>query len=596
MQIFRRCEQRNCLHRQVSGTTIGVRMKFIQWACCLAFLGSLSFESSAQGNARCKDDLVIDSQYVNPLGSTYVPVDSWIYPAIDRLHALGYVDTAYLGMRPWTRLSIVHMLKDSADKINDADDSDEACTIYRVLQKELKPDVEQLNGSHAPHVQLESTYTRLLGITGTPLRDSFYIGQTIVNDYGRPYEGGFNNITGFSARSEAGRFALYFRGEYQHAPSAGGYLNALSTLLSNNHNISFVTNPNQATIPSGPIPATNTFRIVEANLSYLLLNHEFSFGKSDHWMGPAKGGSFAWSNNAENIYAFQIDRVEPLNVPLLSRLTGPFRYQFFVGSLKGHTAPNSPWIHVEKVSFKPTENLEFGFERSTIWGGKGHAPITVHSFLKSFFSFQNVPLSEKLSRNDPGARFGAFDFSYRLPYMRRWLTLYSDSLAHDDVSPISAPRRAGIRPGIYLSHFPGFAHLDFRVEAASTEPPTSRSNGGQFLYAEYVQKQGYTNKGYLLGDAIGRESKGGQAWLTYHLSPSEQVQVSYRNAKAAKDFIPGGTTQNDFSVDIVKRIRKDFEVRGWVQYEQWKAPVYETGSQNNTTLSVQITWFLHEQK
>jgi hypothetical protein len=50
-------------------------------------------------------------------GSTYVPVDSWIYPALDRLHALGYVDSAVLGLRPWTRLSIAHMLELSADHI-----------------------------------------------------------------------------------------------------------------------------------------------------------------------------------------------------------------------------------------------------------------------------------------------------------------------------------------------------------------------------------------------------------------------------------------------------------------------------------------------
>ncbi len=565
-------------------------MKFIRWVCCFAFLGSLPSDSFAQGNATCKNDLAIDSQYVNPIGSTYIPVDSWIYIAVDRLRALGYIDTAYLGLRPWTRLSVVHMLEETAYTINDVDDGDEACTVYHALEKELKSDVEQLNGSHAAHVQLESTYTRLLGIAGTPLRDSFHVGQTIINDYGRPYEGGFNNITGFSARSEAGRFALYFRGEYQHAPGASGYSNAVSTLLSNNDGISFVANPNQATIPSGPIPATNTFRIVDANLSYLLLNHEISFGKSDHWLGPAKGGSFAWSNNAENIYAFQIDRVEPLSVPLLSRLTGPFRYQFFVGSLKGHTAPNAPWVHVEKISFKPTENLEFGFERSVLWGGAGHVPITIHSFLKSFFSFQNVSAAEKSSRNDPGARFGTFDFSYRLPYLRKWLTLYSDSLAHDDVSPISAPRRAAIRPGIYLSHFPGLARLDLRVEAVSTDPPTSRSNGGLFLYAEGIQKEGYTNKGYLLGDAIGREGKGGQAWLTYHLSPSEQVQISYRNAKAAKDFIPGGTTQNDFSVEAVKRFGRAFEIDGWMQYERWNVPLLKPGGQNNFSASAQITW------
>jgi Capsule assembly protein Wzi len=247
-------------------------------------------------------------------------------------------------------------------------------------------------------------------------------------------------------------------------------------------------------------------------------------------------------------------------------------------------------MHVEKISFKPTLNLEMGFERSAIWGGEGHVPITIHSFLKSFFSFQNVSAAEKFSRNDPGARFGTFDFSYRLPFVRKWLTLYSDSFAHDDVSPPSAPRRAAIRPGIYLSHFPGLAPLDFRVEAVSTDPPTSRSNGGQFIYTEEVQKEGYTNKGYLLGDPVGRESKAvklGSPILS--LSLREDVQFSYRNAKAAKDFIPGGTTQNSFQFSAVERIHEDFELRGLVQY--WIAPVYKPGLQSSTAVAFQVTWF-----
>jgi hypothetical protein len=525
------------------------------------------------------------------MGSTYVPMDNWIYPALDRLYGLGQIDTAYLGMRPWTRVSIAHMLEASSNQIRDTAEDSDACGIYHAVQEELKRDMERMENPKRPHAEVATVYTRFLGISGTPLRDSFHLGQSIVNDYGRPYQQGFNNLDGFSAVAGSGRFALDFRGEYQHAPAAAGYSPSLAELLSENDGIPFATNPKQDTIPLGPIPSTNNFRVIEANASYLILNHEISFGKSDHWLGPGQGGSFAWSNNAENLYAFQIDRVEPLHIPLLSRLTGPFRYQFFVGSLQGHTSPNAPWMHVEKVSFKPTVNLEFGFERSVIWGGKGHVPITVGSFLKSFFSFQNVSAAEKVSRGDPGARFGTFDFSYRLPYMRQWLTLYTDSLAHDDVNPISAPRRAGIRPGLYLSHFPKIHQLDFRIEAASTDPPTSRSNAGDFLYWEQIQKQGYTNKGFILGDWIGRESKGGQAWLTYNLSPREQIQVSYRNAKAAKDFIPGGTTQNSFQISATKFIKKQIEVQGWVQDEGWKAPIYKPGKQNDFSAAAQVTWY-----
>jgi hypothetical protein len=563
----------------------------IKRAFCLALFGLLLPAALAEPFTACGNLLSGGGQYDQARGSTYVPMDSWIYPAMDRLHALGEVDIAYIGMRPWTRLSIVHMLEASELKMGNTADDSEACGIYHSLQRELLPDIDSLKDPARPQAKIASIYTRLGGISGTPLRDSYHLGQSIVNDYGRPYQQGFDTINGFSTRMDAGRFAFYLRGEYQHAPAAAGYSPTLAELLSNIDLIPFATNPNQDTIPLGPISATNQVRVIEANVSYLVLNNEISFGKSDHWLGPGQGGSFAWSNNAENIYAFQIDRVEPLRIPLLSRLTGPFRYQFFVGSLQGHTDPNAPWVHAEKVSFKPTENLEFGFERTVIWGGKGHVPITIGSFLKSFFSVQNVSAAEKLSRGDPGARFGAFDFSYRLPYMRQWLTLYTDSLVHDDTSPISAPRRAGIRPGLYLSQFPKLHQLDLRVEAVSTDPPTSRSNGGQFLYWEQIQKQGYTNKGFIMGDWIGRESKGGQAWLTYHLSPREQIQLSYRNAKAAKDFIPGGTTQNDFQISATKRFHEHFEVKGAIQYEGWKAPVYEPHKQSDVSAGAQITWY-----
>ncbi|MGH9645873.1 MAG: hypothetical protein ACRD4E_03565, partial [Bryobacteraceae bacterium] len=31
----------------------------------------------------------------DPLGSAYIPVDSWIYPAMVRLYSMGYLDTMY---------------------------------------------------------------------------------------------------------------------------------------------------------------------------------------------------------------------------------------------------------------------------------------------------------------------------------------------------------------------------------------------------------------------------------------------------------------------------------------------------------------------
>lgn len=547
-------------------------------------------------------------------GSVYVPLDNWVYPALDRLHALGYVDSAFLGLRPWTRISIAHMLELSADRIEFDANNDEARSIYVALVREFKPDIDRSTDAVRPRAELESIYTQMRGIGGTPLRDSFHLGQTFIDDYGRPYEGGFNNYSGFSARAEAGRFSFYFRGEVQHAPSAAGYSVSLAAYLSNTiDGIPYGANAAQNTMPLDPVATANNLRVMEAVLSYHVLGHEISFGKDDHWLGPDKGASMLWSNNAEGIYDFGINRVEPIRVPLLSRLTGPLRYDFFVGALHGHTLvpnpayeanpsptlanvinPGDPWVHMEKISFKPTRNLEFGFDRLTLWGGAGHAPITIHTFLHSFFSFQNVTGTEKHGRDDPGDRLGTFDFSYRVPFLRHWITLYTDSLVHDDVSPISAPRRSGVHPGIYLARFPCLEHLDLRVEGASTDTPSASTQTGQFLYWESIQRQGSTNKGFLVGDWVGREGKGGQAWLTYHLSPQEEIQFQYRNAKAASAFLPGGTTQNDYSFFVSKRVLRQTEVRGWIQLERWKAPLYKSGGQRDVAASIQVTWFMHK--
>jgi hypothetical protein len=557
------------------------------------------------------------------LGSPYIPVDSWVYPAVLRLYSLGYVDHVYLGMRPWTRASLSNMLEDIDAQIEDANTygvstAGEAQDIYAALIHFLHYDAEMQCLTHQSNYHIESVYSVVRGISGTPLRDSFHLGSTIINDYGRPYENGFNNYSGASGYAAAGRLTLYVRGEFQGAPSAAGYSQTLAQALSTIDGTTFLNAAtglpyNQATIPMGPIATTTDGRFIEAYVSAHLLNHEISFGKQDDWLGPGLGGGMAYSNNAENIYSFRINRIEPLYIPLLSRLTGPFRYDFLVGGLHGHTYmpnpanpggsnpnlpnvidPGDPWVHVEKISFRPTKNLEFGFERTVIWGGEGHEGISIHSFLRSFFSTTaGVGSINKFGNNDPGARFGAFDFSYRLPFVRNWLTLYADSEVHDDVSPIDAPRRASWRPGIYLSHVPGIPKLDIRAEAATTDPSSSNgaSQYGHFMYWETIQRQGYTNQGQLFGDWIGREDKGGQAWITYHLSGNEWLQVGLRNQKATTYFIPGGTTLNDINFQAVKRIGKDLEINGKFAYEHWKAPIYLTGQQTVTTTTIQLTWF-----
>ena len=383
---------------------------------------------------------------IDELGSTYIPVDSPVYPMAMRLYSLGYLDTAFIGMRPWTRRSLQHMINESSADIEDYG-SEEAIDLLSKLREYLASEDPGPGYRRGSVTGVESVYTRLMGIKGQTLRDSYHLGQTIVNDYGRPYAAGFNNITGFTSVNEWGRFSLYARGEYQHSPASPGYSLDLANTLSCNDTICPFAAPNapQSTIPYGNTGAQNPFRLQEATLSFHVLGNEISGGKSDSWTGPGVGGAFGWSNNAENIYSFRVNRVEPLHIPLISSIVGPVRYDFYVGSLKGHTAPNDPWVHQELISIRPYRDIEFALQRTVIWGGKGHEPITLHTFLRSFFSLSDTTPAEKLTAADPGARFTAFSFSWRLPFLRKDVLLYTDSETHDDTTSISAPRRAAFR-------------------------------------------------------------------------------------------------------------------------------------------------------
>ncbi len=119
-----------------------------------------------------------------------------------------------------------------------------------------------------------------------------------------------------------------------------------------------------------------------------------------------------------------------------------------------------------------------------------------------------------------------------------------------------------------------------------TDPSVSNRQGGRFMYWEYIEKQGCANQGRLFGDWIGREDKGGQGWITYHLSSNEWIQASWRRQKAAKDFIPGGTTLNDIDFQVAKRIGKDFDLNGNFTLEHWRAPIYLPGEQTVTVTTI----------
>ena len=515
------------------------------------------------------------------LGTTYLPLDHWANRVIERAMAKGAIPAQFLGQRPWTRTAIAQMLVERKRDPRHYAQDDESIVLVVALEREFEAEIHEIEGERVRSAQVDNVYTRLTGISGRPLRDSYHVGQTIVNDFGRPYAEGANNVTGGEVSGTYGVFGAALRAEYQHAPALKAYgatqMTALETI---DHN------------PTAILPDMSQQDKVELLDTYVGVTWKrsvLSFGRESNWWGPSESSAMLMTDNTAPMYMLKWDVAQPVTLPWILKYLGPVRFQAYMGKMKGHLYPRQAYLHGEKVSLMPTKNLEIGFTRTTEWAGFGH-PWTLHNLLKTYFSVGDQPNAD-LARFDPGDRRGGLDVTYKVPGLRNLLTVYTDSFVDDDPSPLSAPHRAGFHPGFYVSHIPGLPNVDFRAEGAYTQLPTEPNYNGYFFYTNSVYKDGYTNQGLLPGDWVGREGKGGQLSSTYWMAPDRTIEVFWRNHMVAPDFIPGGAHQNDFGTNINYAISEHFHAGGTLQYETYNIPFVAAGRQSDVTVGVTLTYW-----
>jgi len=521
------------------------------------------------------------------MSSPYVPIDSYIYPMFDRLAALGVVRTAYEGIRPWTRMECACLVEEAGDTIQSEDGApQEVSGLYKSLSEEFGPELARLNGAANLGVSLDSIYARATQISGKPLSDSYHFAQTLVNDYGRPYGQGFNGISGFAAHAVAGPFSFALQGEYQHAPGIAPYSITQQQAIA-------------VADAAGLFPAGRStidrFDVINGTVALQFHNLQISAGKQSEWWSVANADPLLLGNNAEPFLAIKIDNVSPYHFPLLSKFLGEARSEYFLGRLDGQTfewdidhliGPGNiqpqPFIQGVKLSFKPTSNLEFGAGFTAMFAGPG-SPFTFHNFLRTFYSHTS-------NFNNPGKRITNFDFSYRIPGLRKWLTIYRDSLAVDEYTPLTSSRPS-LNMGLYMPQFPKLPKLDFHAEIIGT-PHTHEFPPG-YVYWDFRRfRDGYTNDGNLLASWMGRAGRGGQGYFTYWFSPRSTLQLGYRYQKVDRDFLEGGHL-NDFTLKPTFMLTHDLSLSGLFQVEHWYFPLLSNLGQTNTTAQLELRLFPH---
>ena len=344
--------------------------------------------------------------------------------------------------------------------------------------------------------------------------------------------------------------------------------------------------------------------LLEASVGLQLNNWQFTFGKQELWWGADSSGPMLFSTNAQPITMLQINRVKPFNLPSIFGRLGPMRVVYILGRLSGQhwvfssnsgftgswtrSLSDQPFITGLQISFKPSPNLELGIGDTVLVGGTG-VPFTTHKFLQSLFSTNSTGAPG--SASDPGDRRGAFNFAYRIPKLRDWLTFYADAFTDDQVNPWFAWGKTALTAGLYMPQVPRIPRFDFRLEGVFTDLPggTAVVHHG-FFYTNSRFRSGYTNDGNLIASWIGRDGQGAQAWATYWFTPKNRLQMHFRHQKVSREFIPDGGSLTDLGVSTDLWVRPAVSISSFVQYERWKFPVLLPAAKSNMTASLQLTF------
>ena len=459
-----------------------------------------------------RDENSEQSSVTSQMGSSYVPLDSWMYGAFDRLEAMGYVHHGSAMLRPWTRLECARLLAEAHEQLDEGNlvESDGiAAPLLDALDEELAHETNLREGGRNSGAQVESLYARFTGIAGTPLRDSFHFAQTLVDDGGRPYGQGANGIAGISATRRGGTVRLL---PARRVPVCVGDSGLQRNRTAGDCRIrrvavrlEYEVGHNQPSAPGGSLRGDEQSP-----------NWQLSFGQQSLWWGPDRSTSMILSNNAEAMPMLRLERVRPLALPGFLQGLGTVRTDLFLareggvhyvrlgpdfvlnGSASQPLDP-PPYMWGVSISIKHTENFEFGFAHTTIFAGYGR-PLNLKTFLHTFSLEGNAQAVDP----ERGRRSSTSPTMFR--GCRKWLVLYSEGFAYDAPNPAKFAQRFAMDPGIYLPQLPGLRKMDFRVEGFTTNLPGLAYPA--YFYANQHYPQGYTNYGQIFGSWIGRQGSG----------------------------------------------------------------------------------------
>jgi len=428
--------------------------------------------------------LMIFATHSWSLSSANIPLDSPIYSYLEKLAGFGVISSDIKGIKPFSKAEAARLLLEAEHNLTTGSydqggfAAELICQIRALIPREValreNPDKKPLLFDGKP---LSSVRLRYIWLDGAP-RD--YRRQ--VHDPGN--DGVFGIGSGLRPKNPP-EYAVMQRG------SEG------TPLLENNNGVVYGRGSSSelrwgsewylSDVAVGLLEpyllVSNDDTRIRLNRGYLKLwggSFELEAGKDENWLGLGYRGNITLTNNAENFTQVKFSSPEPFDVKYI----GAMKYAVIASRFDNTTiggVGRQPWFYAVKLSVKPTENMEIGFNLGRQVGGPG-VNNSLGDSLRGLIGGTSADNSNSLA---------GFEARYRLSRLRN-TELYGEFSGED--TALFWPIVESYVAGLYVPRLTDDGRNDFRFEFFK---------GNQILYTNGTFPNGYIYKDLPIGHSQG---------------------------------------------------------------------------------------------
>ena len=467
-------------------------------------------------------------------GGVDLPLHHWAYEAIERLTAMGRIDRAMLGSKPYSRKEAAKYVAQATQKPGTDGVAD---LLLSRLTREFRAELAGLEPGalrYGARVQAEV--------------DAASIGAEQEVRF-RENRGGEYWVDGVQVQADV---------------RAWLEVNDWAALTVQPK---FISDPHILGI--GATENSDKFYLREASLKLSHFNVALELARGSLWWGQGYRGSLLLTDHAFPLDMIKLGSDEAFRLPGWFGKLGEWKVQTFLAQLERERDFPRAKLFGARLSYLPAAWLELGLTRLTLFNGEGRDQSFPSAVFDAYFDKPNQ--GGELEVNEQAM----LDFRVTIPRGRylplpAGLQLYGE-LGSEDKWSKPRPSRGAFLAGIYIPQLFAGDTTDLRIEYADTD--FSRRNSGipQVWYNNATYQSGMRHRGFALGHHMGTDGTDLFVRVTRYLSDKIQLGASFNTQERDRGQAVH-ETKDEAAIDLTWWVSASMQLTVGYAYQRLKNP------------------------